>query len=122
MNRSTKSRTVFASAQTVFTICILLAMLAQPGYALAQVPPALVDPQDSVPQQSTTGPTPPPEVLRQDALKPADTRLNILSEKVLPVPAYKWRHGCGPTAVGMIVGVDVGVSVGLGVCVEVDVG
>ena len=56
------------------------------------------------PQQSRTGPVPPPEVLRHDALKPPDRPEDIQSEVTLPVPAYKWRHGCLPTAVGMIVG------------------
>jgi predicted outer membrane repeat protein len=30
--------------------------------------------------------------------------MDILSQVTLPVPAYLWRHGCGPTAVGMVVG------------------
>ncbi len=56
------------------------------------------------PQWSTTGPTPPPEVLLNDALKAPDRPADVSSEVVLPVPAYIWRHGCGPTAVGMVVG------------------
>ncbi len=51
------------------------------------------------PQQSKTGPTPPPGV-------PEKIReIGILAEVTLPsVPPYSWRHGCGPTAVGMVVG------------------
>jgi len=49
-------------------------------------------------EQSTTGPVPPPGTDR--GFRPA-TR----SQVVLPnVPAYYWHHGCGPTALGMIVG------------------
>jgi hypothetical protein len=56
------------------------------------------------PQQSTTGPTPPPEVLAHDALKQPDTIRDLLSQTTLAVPAYLWRHGCGPTALGMVLG------------------
>ncbi len=56
------------------------------------------------PQQSRTGPVPPPEVLERDARKPPDRAKDILSASTLPAPAYAWRHGCGPTAVGMVVG------------------
>src|SRR4030042_572678 len=56
------------------------------------------------PQQSRTGPKPPREVLEHDALKPQVRYMDILSQVTLPVPAYNWRHGCAPTAVGMVVG------------------
>ena len=56
------------------------------------------------PQQSKTGPKPPAEVLERDKMKTPDTLENIRSEVVLPVPAYSWRHGCGPTALGMVIG------------------
>jgi hypothetical protein len=49
-------------------------------------------------QQSTTGPIPPPGIDR--GIRPV-TRDQV----VIPgVPAYLWHHGCGPTAVGMVVG------------------
>lgn len=48
--------------------------------------------------QSTTGPIPPFNLnLRQ-------TRVNVTEGTVLDVPAYIWYHGCGPTAVGMVLG------------------
>ncbi|MBN1515306.1 hypothetical protein JXA32_01930 [Candidatus Sumerlaeota bacterium] len=59
--------------------------------------------QESPPQQSTTGPVPPPSVLEKSAMRmapPAEGR----ASKTLPVPGYEWRHGCGPTAVGMVIG------------------
>lgn len=51
-------------------------------------------------QQSTTGPVPPKHVKAPvNDLRQAD------EQKVLTdVPAYIWRHGCGPTAVGMVIG------------------
>lgn len=57
-----------------------------------------------VPQQSKTGPTPPPKVIARDARKPTDRAQDVLSQVTLAVPAYFWRHGCGPTAVGMVIG------------------
>lgn len=48
-------------------------------------------------QQSTTGPEPPPGLDQ-------GLRETTSSMKVLSVPAYLWHHGCGPTAVGMVVG------------------
>lgn len=59
---------------------------------------------DIEPQQSKTGPSPSPSVLENDKNKVADSLKDILSEVTLTVPAYLWRHGCGPTALGMIVG------------------
>lgn len=49
--------------------------------------------------QSTTGPTPPPGVEAQGA-RIASPNAVVLSG----APAYLWRHGCGPTAAGMIIG------------------
>ncbi len=56
------------------------------------------------PQQSKTGPKPSLSVLENDKNKVADSLNDILSEVTLTVPAYLWRHGCGPTALGMIIG------------------
>ncbi|MGB2770495.1 MAG: IPTL-CTERM sorting domain-containing protein [Candidatus Zixiibacteriota bacterium] len=61
---------------------ILLAVVAEPVLA----------------QQSTTGPFPPPGIDR--GIRPT-TRAQVV---VPGVPAYLWHHGCGPTAVGMVVG------------------
>ena len=49
-------------------------------------------------QQSTTGPVPPPGI---------DRGMRIVTETqvVIPgVPVYWWHHGCGPTAVAMVIG------------------
>jgi len=57
------------------------------------------------PQQSTTGPTPPPAVVERDALKAmAPPAPGGVQHTIPGVPGYLWRHGCGPTAVGMVVG------------------
>ena len=50
------------------------------------------------PAFSTTGPTPPPGVTSEPV---SDSKA---IKTISGVPAYIWRHGCGPTAVGMVVG------------------
>ncbi|MHC4623505.1 MAG: hypothetical protein ACYS4W_06335 [Planctomycetota bacterium] len=55
---------------------------------------------DDGPQQSKTGPVPPAGVAEK-VREPASL---AGVEVVLSVPGYSWRHGCGPTAVGMVVG------------------
>jgi len=56
-------------------------------------------------QKSTTGPTPPPNVVKQKSSGIDSTfAAGGATQKVLGVPGYEWRHGCGPTAVGMVVG------------------
>jgi len=70
---------------SVFLILILV------GVAGNLAEPALA-------QQSTTGPTPPPGIIR-------NYRAASAAQVVIPgVPAYLWRHGCGPTALGMVIG------------------
>jgi len=58
--------------------------------------------------RSTTGPYPPKEVTERDSQKVQFLRAagGTISEQVTldDVPAYRWRHGCGPTAVGMVLG------------------
>src|SRR4030042_4052169 len=59
------------------------------------------------PQQSTTGPEPSVYVQTEDWLKAAGEV--PLAPPVSPViiagtPDYLWRHGCGPTAVGNVIG------------------
>lgn len=49
-------------------------------------------------QQSTTGPIPPPD------LDPGLILARATAVTIPGVPAYLWHHGCGPTAVGMVVG------------------
>ncbi|MHC4617912.1 MAG: hypothetical protein ACYTEQ_09185, partial [Planctomycetota bacterium] len=54
-------------------------------------------------ERITAGPVPPPEVVRADAIK-ALAPVPISGEVIDTVPAYFWRHGCGPTSVGMVIG------------------
>ncbi len=49
-------------------------------------------------QQSTTGPKPPEGIDR--GLRPPSRSQVVITN----VPAYLWRHGCGPTAAGMVLG------------------
>jgi len=57
--------------------------------------------QEPVPQQSTTGPVPPASVepVRTQAFEGGGA-----SPTIPGVPSYMWRHGCGPTALGMVLG------------------
>lgn len=66
-----------------FTLCLVLISLL-PALAFAK--------------QSTTGPVPPPGIDR-------GLREWSRSQILIPgVPAYYWHHGCGPTALGMVIG------------------
>jgi hypothetical protein len=63
--------------------------------------------------QSTTGPVPPESVLERDREEMKRLKSLTLEEKeqllatqhtISGVPEYFWRHGCGPTSVGMVIG------------------
>ena len=60
--------------------------------------------------QSTTGPVPPPGIERGN-VAPTPSRAQIVLHDV---PAYLWRHGCAPTAAGMVVFACAFVAWGLG--------
>lgn len=52
--------------------------------------------------QSTTGKTPPAGI---DLIGHISDVKNVTIQQIIPgVPAYLWQHGCGPTAVGMVMG------------------
>jgi hypothetical protein len=57
-------------------------------------------------QYSTTGPTPPSIPQTNIVNKNQLSQLTAVggASNVLAVPEYVWRHGCGPTAVGMLFG------------------
>lgn len=70
------------------TVCFVLAAALAAAPAFGQdLPQAL----------STSGPTPPAGCV----LTPATAKAAVT---IPGVPAYIWRHGCGPTAVGMVAG------------------
>jgi len=56
------------------------------------------------PQQTTTGPTATEKIESKDETLQPSAVGGGADITVLGVPAYAWRHGCGPTALGMIVG------------------
>lgn len=58
--------------------------------------------QEPVPQQSTSGPIPPPSVTEPGKSLPIEG--GGAAQTIADVPPYMWRHGCGPTAVGMVLG------------------
>lgn len=54
----------------------------------------------AIAQQVTSGPVPAPNTYRGIVGRPATIK-QVVNKGV---PAYLWRHGCGPTALGMIIG------------------
>jgi hypothetical protein len=60
--------------------------------------------EDIDPQQSTLGPFPPEGTESKTEALPVDIFSGGAEVTVLGVTGYAWHHGCGPTAVGMVVG------------------
>ena len=83
----------FVIVCSAIRICVALAILE---FAL----------QTADAQQSTSGPFPPPTAGPRAPLSFAlkDGQGSGASYTIPGVPAYKWRHGCGPTALGMVMG------------------
>jgi len=60
--------------------------------------------QSPEPKQSTSGPMAPPAAgPKQPFARGADSGGGA-TQTIAGVPGYAWRHGCGPTAVGMVAG------------------
>jgi Leucine-rich repeat (LRR) protein len=97
-HRTDRLRHFRISAANILATSLLL--LAAP---IGHSPAALFSGgQEVIRLQSTTGPTPPPGV---DVRGHIFEGIRIQAATVIPgVPAYIWRHGCGPTAVGMVIG------------------
>jgi len=80
-------------------ICIIAGWIAVTGtYVLAD--------GSDIPEQTTTGPEPPAIVKDRDAQKILVTASEQggVQRVISGVPNYLWRHGCGPTALGMVIG------------------
>lgn len=56
------------------------------------------------PEQSTSGPEPLASVSEKGEMPMAPPAPGGASRTIAGVPGYPWTHGCGPTAVGMVVG------------------
>lgn len=56
------------------------------------------------PQQNTSGPVPPPGIQSKIDIIPGSVLAGGSDVTVIGVPSYIWRHGCGSTALGMVVG------------------
>lgn len=72
-----------------------------PVVALFVLPVSFAEAEE---EQSKTGPQPPLAVVLRDLQKEAPALSIEAVQKTLSVPGYNWRHGCGPTALGMVVG------------------
>lgn len=83
----------FARSGVVF--CLVLGVLTFRTDALSQ---------SIAPQQSTSGPTAPPVAGPKQPLARGADAGGGATQTIVGVPGYAWRHGCGPTAVGMVVG------------------
>ena len=79
----------------LLALVIVLTLAVPPMQAQGAGPGPL--PDDA---QSTTGPVPPPGIERGN-VAPTPSRAQIVLHDV---PAYLWRHGCAPTAAGMVIG------------------
>ncbi|HEX5641855.1 MAG TPA: hypothetical protein VFZ86_05885 [Thermoleophilia bacterium] len=77
---------------------VLLIAAALAGAARAGVPARQAGEARTL---TTTGPLPPKSV---EPAVGARRAVAAAGESVLPVPAYLWRDGCGPTATGMVLG------------------
>ncbi len=87
-----------AARTNVISLCRLVAAVAWLAMASqGQAAPSSAEENDSQPM-SRTGPVPPPEV------KAPEVSILAANVAILNVPSYIWHHGCGPTAVGMVVG------------------
>jgi Peptidase_C39 like family len=69
---------------------------------LDQAPP----PSEPPPARSTSGPAPPPGVVfnKPQIFDGQEIAAAGGAMSTISVPAYAWRHGCGPTALGMVLG------------------
>ena len=83
----------------VVTLTATLAVAASGAGAAWAAPAPLA--ATVIPQHSTTGPTPPPGAGRASGRLAGGAAGEVV---ISGVPAYLWRDGCGPTAVGMVLG------------------
>ncbi len=97
MNRAV-TRNVWLVACAVLA-ALALALLPAAAVALHGAAPGPVDRELA---RTTTGPTPPPNVLRYYSR--SEPRATPDEHVIAGVPAYVWRHGCAPTSLGMVVG------------------
>lgn len=97
---SGKSVRILASTMLAGALLLSLACTS----ALAASAPVLPVPV-SVEQHSTTGPLPPANVVAPRAQRSLARSANVYVDgSKTAVPCYYWWDGCGPTAVGMVVG------------------
>jgi len=86
------------TAMLVFIVSLILVLCVVPvntGHSATAL--ARGGPQDA---QSTTGPTPPPGIVRGYP-QPSTPHTEVI---LAGAPAYLWYNGCGPTAAGMVIG------------------
>jgi hypothetical protein len=85
----------FPQATTAIVVALCGLLVLSSAVSMAQV---------VAPQQSTTGPVPPPSVPAKSQMVMLSPAQGSASKTISGVPGYAWRHGCGPTALGMVLG------------------
>lgn len=91
----------------LFMLISLILALAVQFVAIMPLAAQGDDSDNPPPQQSTTGPTPPPGVAPPTTTMTMSAGVSDGVYKIITgsgVPAYEWHHGCGPTALGMVLG------------------
>jgi hypothetical protein len=83
----------------IFTMLVLIFSI-QIGSVQSGPIPTGIRPDEPVPAQSTSGPLPPSSVAAPSFAPDLTTAAVVIDG----VPTYYWRHGCGPTAAGMVIG------------------
>ncbi len=82
----------------MYTRTILIVLLAV-GFTLAAGTQAQTIRDDAQSRCMPTGPAP------EQGYQSYEEAINTRGQNVIPgVPGYSWRHGCGPTAAGMVIG------------------
>jgi len=100
MKMSGKSARILVATMLTSALLLLLACAS----ALAASAPVF-SPPVSLAQQSTTGPLPPANVSPPKTVSSLTRSGNVYVDgSATAVPCYYWWDGCGPTAVGMVVG------------------
>jgi hypothetical protein len=85
---------------TLIFIMLVLIFSVQIESVQSNLIPSGIRPDEPVPAQSTSGPLP-PNTVAAPSLAPDMTTAAVVIDAV---PTYAWRHGCGPTAAGMVIG------------------
>ena len=87
--------------RTMLVFIMLVVLFSIPIESVQSGPiPAGIRPDEPAPAQSTSGPLPPSNGAAPSFAPGITTAATVIDA----VPTYYWRHGCGPTSAGMVIG------------------